>query len=237
MRQAHSSNGATAASSTAPQDAPAHSSNGATASSSHAAGPAPGQPPTAAAAFGGGGGGTPRPAEPGGDSVLSSAREAEHVAAPQQQGGLGSEAHTAEHTPTLGGVPAAAAQSRAEHADTTPAGVAAARGADAPMHQQGLGEARASALSSAAEARGSEPAGQQAPSAGALPHPEQWEDEPAWLALDEVYYGLMAGNRQLVFRLRPGQPTWLVWEVRCVRSLAIGGKCRGRWLQVQPESV
>lgn len=36
---------------------------------------------------------------------------------------------------------------------------------------------------------------------------------PAWLALDEVYFAL-AGNEQPVFRLRPGQPAWLAWEVR-----------------------
>ncbi|KAK9826193.1 hypothetical protein WJX81_006459 [Elliptochloris bilobata] len=57
--------------------------------------------------------------------------------------------------------------------------------------------------------------------------------EPAWLALDEVYYALMAGTRQPVFRLRPGQPTWLAWEdrgdlLRFLDGMAAGGQLEDR---------
>lgn len=215
MRQAHRSKASAATSTAAPHDASArsaHSSNGATASSSHAAVPAPGEAPSASSfASDSGADGTQRPAEPGGSAASSSAREAEppeREAAPQQRGGPGPQAGPAEHTPALDAASAAAEHAPAAHASPIAVGVAA--------HQQGQEEARAFASSTAAE--GSEAGGQQAPGAGAPSQPEQWEGEPAWLALDEVYYGLMVGSRQLVFRLRPGQPTWLVWEVRRARA-------------------
>ena len=202
-----------AASSAALHDAPArraHSSNGATASSSHAAVPAPGQAPAASSlASDNGADGTLRPADHGGSVALSSAGEAEppeREAAPRHQGGPGLQAGPAEHTPALDA--AAAARASAEHTGPVPAGVAG--------QQQGQEEARASASSTEAEGPGA--GDEQAPGVGAPAQPEQWEGEPAWLELDEVYYGLMVGSRQLVFRLRPGQPTWLVWEVRRARS-------------------
>ena len=216
MRQAHGSSATAVTSSAALHDAPAqraHSSNGATASSSHAAVPAPGQAPAAASvASDSGADGTLRPAEPGGSAASSSARETgspKREAAPQHRGGPGPQAGPAEHTAALDAASAAAACAPAEHAAPVPAGVAG--------QQHGQEEARAPASSTKAE--GSEAGGQQAPGAGAPAQPEQWEGEPAWLALDQVYYGLMVGSRQLVFRLRPGQPTWLVWEVRRARWL------------------
>lgn len=216
MRQAHGSSADAATSSAAPHDAPAqraHSSNGATSSSSHAAVPAPGQAMAASSlASDSAADGTLRPAEVGGSAASSSAREAgppEREAAQQQRGGPGPQAGPGEHTPALDAASAAVEHARAEHAAPDPASVAG--------QQQDQEEARAPASGTAAE--GSEAGGQQAPGAGAPAQPEQWEGEPAWLALDEVYYGLMVGSRQLVFRLRPGQPTWLVWEVRRVRLL------------------